>query len=135
MELGCGLGFTGISLSKKCAPSHYTFTDCHHQVLRKLAQNIALNFGQTGKPDTSVEGSENYQNEDEFEAFLDPVKDKLQSQLATWHHKDSEKIDIACLDWEQVSPHVLRAIPVDVVLAAGEYWLVCESEKRGAICM
>ncbi|XP_053392683.1 uncharacterized protein LOC123562779 [Mercenaria mercenaria] len=44
IELGCGLGLTGLTVCKQCRVNTYTFTDCHTQVLDLLAQNINHNF-------------------------------------------------------------------------------------------
>ncbi|XP_033729366.1 protein-lysine N-methyltransferase EEF2KMT-like [Pecten maximus] len=44
MELGSGLGLTGITVCRKCQMKSYTFSDCHHQVLYLLMKNIETNF-------------------------------------------------------------------------------------------
>ena len=44
MELGCGLGLTGLTVCKRCSVNTYTFTDCHTQVLDLLEKNIQYNF-------------------------------------------------------------------------------------------
>ncbi|KAL5018206.1 hypothetical protein ScPMuIL_003928 [Solemya velum] len=44
LELGCGLGLTGITLCRECSVQSYTFTDCHSQVLYLLSKNIECNF-------------------------------------------------------------------------------------------
>lgn len=44
MELGCGLGLTGLVVCRACKVSSYTFSDCHHQVLYLLAKNIENNM-------------------------------------------------------------------------------------------
>ena len=43
VELGCGLGLTGLIICRTCHPSHYVFTDCHQQVLQTLCENIEIN--------------------------------------------------------------------------------------------
>lgn len=43
LELGCGLGLTGLTVCTLCRPLSYTFTDCHHKVLSVLEQNLTLN--------------------------------------------------------------------------------------------
>ena len=45
LELGSGLGQTGLSILKQCHCKSFTFTDCHTQVLYLLARNIQLNLG------------------------------------------------------------------------------------------
>ena len=44
LELGAGLGFTGIALCLLCHPSRYTFTDCHDDVLHVLKENVGFNL-------------------------------------------------------------------------------------------
>ncbi|KAH0561535.1 hypothetical protein KQX54_017508 [Cotesia glomerata] len=43
VELGSGVGLTGITVLKTCRPKSYTFTDCHPRVLDLLEENIELN--------------------------------------------------------------------------------------------
>ncbi|KAG8042727.1 hypothetical protein G9C98_005367 [Cotesia typhae] len=43
VELGSGVGLTGITVLKTCKPKSYTFTDCHPRVLDLLEENIELN--------------------------------------------------------------------------------------------
>ncbi|XP_054275700.1 protein-lysine N-methyltransferase EEF2KMT [Macrosteles quadrilineatus] len=43
LELGCGLGLTGLSVSLVCRPLSYTFTDHHPSVLQAVEYNIQLN--------------------------------------------------------------------------------------------
>ncbi|KAL4239695.1 Protein fam86a [Mactra antiquata] len=60
LELGCGLGLTGLAISKVCNVKSYTFTDCNTQVLNLLAQNIELNFSdrqRTNKTTQDVKSS------------------------------------------------------------------------------
>ncbi|KAM9471321.1 protein-lysine N-methyltransferase EEF2KMT isoform 1-T1 [Salvelinus alpinus] len=43
LELGCGVGLTGIAVCRSCYPSSYVFSDCHLSVLHRLRDNIQLN--------------------------------------------------------------------------------------------
>ncbi|XP_074052432.1 protein-lysine N-methyltransferase EEF2KMT [Macrotis lagotis] len=43
LELGSGVGFTGLAICKMCSPKAYIFSDCHSQVLQQLRGNILLN--------------------------------------------------------------------------------------------
>ncbi|CAI9718797.1 Hypothetical predicted protein [Octopus vulgaris] len=52
LELGCGLGLTGIVICKYCQPTHFCFTDCHPQVLYLLSKNIELNMLQNNQSET-----------------------------------------------------------------------------------
>ncbi|KRT83598.1 methyltransferase, partial [Oryctes borbonicus] len=44
LELGAGVGLTGLVISLNCDPKTYYFTDCHSVVLETLCKNIRLNF-------------------------------------------------------------------------------------------
>ncbi|KAM4598347.1 protein-lysine N-methyltransferase EEF2KMT [Polymixia lowei] len=43
LELGSGVGLTGITVCRSCSPSRYVFSDCHPSVLHKLRDNVQLN--------------------------------------------------------------------------------------------
>ena len=43
LELGSGVGLTGIALCRSCKPRKYVFSDCHPTVLQKLRMNVELN--------------------------------------------------------------------------------------------
>ncbi|XP_062507802.1 protein-lysine N-methyltransferase EEF2KMT-like isoform X2 [Corticium candelabrum] len=44
IELGSGLGLTGITVVKYTAPTKYVFSDCHPVVLTLLQENVTLNL-------------------------------------------------------------------------------------------
>ncbi|KAI5634104.1 lysine methyltransferase domain-containing protein [Phthorimaea operculella] len=44
LELGSGVGFTGIAISKYCDINSITLTDCHNDVLKTIYENIQINF-------------------------------------------------------------------------------------------
>lgn len=43
LELGSGVGLTGITICRSCSPSRFFFSDCHPSVLQKLRANVQLN--------------------------------------------------------------------------------------------
>ncbi|XP_077490474.1 protein-lysine N-methyltransferase EEF2KMT isoform X1 [Amblyomma americanum] len=43
LELGCGVGLTGIVICKTCSPLTYTFTDGHCAVLQSVEENLGRN--------------------------------------------------------------------------------------------
>lgn len=43
LELGCGLGLTGLALCKLCSPSSLCFSDTHPRVLHCLRGNVEHN--------------------------------------------------------------------------------------------
>lgn len=43
LELGSGVGLTGVAVCHACKPKQYIFTDCHQSVLQRLQNNIQHN--------------------------------------------------------------------------------------------
>ncbi|NWS17129.1 EF2KT methyltransferase, partial [Pachyramphus minor] len=96
LELGSGIGFTGIAICKTCQPKTYIFSDCHHCVLRQLGENIQLNgFEVTWCIQTEPQGQE-------VEAQNCP----------------NPKLVVAELDWGSVTEKQLEGLQPDVVIAA-----------------
>ncbi|XP_061080759.1 protein-lysine N-methyltransferase EEF2KMT [Conger conger] len=48
LELGSGVGLTGVAVCRSCAPRRYVFSDCHPSVLQQLRNNARLNGLQVG---------------------------------------------------------------------------------------
>lgn len=48
LELGSGVGFTGITIAKHCKIDSILLTDCHEDVLNAICDNIEFNFPQKG---------------------------------------------------------------------------------------
>ncbi|XP_063821906.1 protein-lysine N-methyltransferase EEF2KMT isoform X2 [Ostrinia nubilalis] len=44
LELGSGVGFTGIVIGKFCQPESILLTDCHEDVLKTIEENVSINF-------------------------------------------------------------------------------------------
>ncbi|KAM6319967.1 protein-lysine N-methyltransferase EEF2KMT [Podargus strigoides] len=100
LELGSGIGFTGIAICKTCSPKTYIFSDHHHCVLKQLTENIRLN-GFVLEPETSP----CIQAESpgpEAEAVNDP----------------NPKLIVAELDWGSVTDKQLLDLQPDVIVAA-----------------
>ncbi|NXC46946.1 EF2KT methyltransferase, partial [Penelope pileata] len=95
LELGSGIGFTGLAICKTCAPRTYVFSDCHHGVLRQLAENIRLN-GFALEPDTA-----------------DPAQRESQGLKY-----QQPKLIVAELEWGSVPAKQLLELRADVVIAA-----------------
>jgi len=49
LELGCGVGLTGINVITVCRPKQYIFSDYNLAVLELLCKNIKLNFFRENK--------------------------------------------------------------------------------------
>lgn len=54
LELGSGVGLTGLVVCKACRPSCYTFTDGHESVVQVLKENVGINC-LPSTPDINVE--------------------------------------------------------------------------------
>uniref|UniRef100_A0A3B3USS0 Eukaryotic elongation factor 2 lysine methyltransferase n=1 Tax=Poecilia latipinna TaxID=48699 RepID=A0A3B3USS0_9TELE len=56
LELGSGVGLTGITVCRSCSPVRFVFSDCHAAVLEKLRENVRLNGLDCGKsPSVTVD--------------------------------------------------------------------------------
>ncbi|NXG48684.1 EF2KT methyltransferase, partial [Psilopogon haemacephalus] len=100
LELGCGVGFTGIAICKTCRPKRYIFSDCHPCVLHQLRQNILLN-GFTPGPDSAP-----------------GIQRKSQGQGAAGTSCQMPQVMVAELDWGSVTQRQLQDLQPDVILAA-----------------
>ncbi|CAG4911450.1 unnamed protein product [Colias eurytheme] len=49
LELGSGVGFTGICVAKLCEISSISLTDCHDDVINTINDNIQINFADANK--------------------------------------------------------------------------------------
>ncbi|XP_034276416.1 protein-lysine N-methyltransferase EEF2KMT isoform X1 [Pantherophis guttatus] len=103
LELGSGIGLTGIAVCKTCHPRWYVFSDHHKAVLQQLSENIHLN-SLTLEPESCshrTEGSPNHQG-------------RLDVNL----EGDHVRISVKELDWNLVSKDKLAKLQADVILAA-----------------
>ncbi|XP_038563866.1 protein-lysine N-methyltransferase EEF2KMT isoform X1 [Micropterus salmoides] len=56
LELGSGVGLTGITICRSCSPRRFVFSDCHFSVLQKLRNNVQLHgLTEQTSPAVSVE--------------------------------------------------------------------------------
>ncbi|XP_047212405.1 protein-lysine N-methyltransferase EEF2KMT-like [Girardinichthys multiradiatus] len=56
LELGSGVGLTGITVCRSCNPLRFVFSDCHSAVLEKLRENVRLNrLGEETSPAIRVD--------------------------------------------------------------------------------
>ncbi|KAK9732245.1 methyltransferase [Popillia japonica] len=55
LELGSGVGLTGLVVALNCEPKQYNFTDCHTKVLETLRDNISLNVNRSDNADNICE--------------------------------------------------------------------------------
>ncbi|NWZ73788.1 EF2KT methyltransferase, partial [Acrocephalus arundinaceus] len=100
LELGSGIGFTGIAICKTCQPRTFIFSDCHPHVLRQLEENIRLN-GFIPEPDVSWS-----------------IQTESQGQEVEGEKCQNPKVIVAELDWGSVTEKQLLDLSADVVIAA-----------------
>lgn len=106
MELGSGIGFTGLAICKTCNPKAYIFSDYHHCVLKQLVENIRLN-GFAVQPGTT-----------------DLIQPKSEGQEAEGKNYQQPKLIVAELDWGSVTEKQLLDLQPDVIIAAGTSHLI-----------
>ncbi|XP_071671467.1 protein-lysine N-methyltransferase EEF2KMT isoform X4 [Patagioenas fasciata] len=100
LELGSGIGFTGIAICKTCNPKTYIFSDHHHGVLKQLAENICLN-GFVLEPETTQH-----------------IQTETGGQEAEATNYQNPKLIVAELDWGSVTGKQLLDLQPDVIIAA-----------------
>ncbi|XP_068102931.1 protein-lysine N-methyltransferase EEF2KMT [Hyperolius riggenbachi] len=94
LELGSGIGLTGLAICKSCFPKKYIFSDCHQMVLQHLRDNICLNGFVLGKELESQEDTENTQ------------------------HSDIAQLSVMELDWDSITEQQLSRLEADVIIAS-----------------
>ncbi|XP_033630615.1 protein-lysine N-methyltransferase EEF2KMT-like isoform X2 [Asterias rubens] len=96
LELGSGMGLTGLTICKTCQPNGYIFSDCHDSVLKGLKENIAIN----------VPG--------------DPEQGSVAPEIDTEDTKGDRIPDISveCIDWKAFEKNDLQRLNAGVILAA-----------------
>ena len=88
MELGCGLGLTGVVACRTCGLRSYAFTDCHPQVLFLLAKNIETNLAHPPPSSSSSSSSQQPQPDSRDKKMFRKIKRQL--SLTT------DKTDVSC---------------------------------------
>ncbi|XP_060116439.1 protein-lysine N-methyltransferase EEF2KMT [Heteronotia binoei] len=100
LELGSGIGLTGITVCKTCRPRAYTFSDHHQCVLEELSENIRLNGLFVQCEHYSLAGEKCRDREAELAKLQGP------------------SITVAELDWNSVTEEELAKFQADVIIAA-----------------
>jgi len=125
VELGSGLGLTGITCCMLCHPQSYTFTDCHSDVLSLLAKNVQHNLGSYLESETNSATNTNCKHQSEEEIHFDSVE--LDVDTSVWDIdasqryaclKQDQRVRLCHLDWECVKSKLLQKLQSEIILAA-----------------
>ncbi|XP_044274463.1 protein-lysine N-methyltransferase EEF2KMT isoform X2 [Varanus komodoensis] len=100
LELGSGMGLTGITICKACHPRAYIFSDHHQCVLQQLSENIHLNG-------FFVESE-----------FFQQAPTSAETRKAKHTGPRGPGIVVAELDWHLVTKEQLAKLWAEVVIAA-----------------
>lgn len=100
LELGSGVGLTGLTIVNYCEPKTYYFSDCHPLVLNTLEENVKFNLidkqkNVCWKEIVSIDGL----------------------QLENTNSSKKIKVCIKNLNWEEIKTKV-KQIELDLVIAA-----------------
>lgn len=97
LELGSGIGLTGLCVALNCNPSRIALTDCHQSVLNSLCANVNLNTISKHCKETTCTTSR---------------------CLLSKTINGSTVLEVLNLPWEQVDEEFYKERAVDVILAA-----------------
>ena len=111
LELGSGLGLTGISIAKQCHCNSFTFTDCHTQVLYLLAKNIELNLASKTTNSSQLNDQENCDSDsskevgevNENDSDEPPILRRIKRQLSLKSGKLHENEDLELSEFSDAS--------------------------------
>ncbi|XP_049858527.1 putative protein N-methyltransferase FAM86B1 isoform X3 [Schistocerca gregaria] len=101
LELGSGVGLTGIATVLCCELRSYSFSDCHAAVLSTLCENVLLNLSTP--------------NDKDCHGFVDNVTKTTDNTLLRIKHKNTD-VAVMNLPWADVTKNTITE--VDFVLAA-----------------
>ena len=129
MELGCGVGLTGLVTLHCSRPKSYIFTDCNETVLNKVKENLQINgfFPSTSEQrhadifETCYEESTEIR-EDSRSLLLpqDVAECRTCSRFKDDVLEEDCRVFVHQLDWERCDLEEVEKCSPDVVLASGE---------------
>ncbi|CAH0701693.1 unnamed protein product [Spodoptera exigua] len=90
LELGSGVGFTGITIAKYCNTKSMVLTDCHDDVLKTICDNIQINFAQLQKQEENI---------------------------ITWFKDHNKSLGVTTLDWNAIDDFMEDMVP-DILIGA-----------------
>ena len=126
LELGCGVGLTGLVALHCSRPKTYTFTDCHETVLKKVRQNLQIN--NFSSSEQTQERRETFFEErtgisDNFKSlsFSQDVQGcRTCSMFQTGVMTEQCCASVCQLDWKTFTTEEIEKYNPDVILASGK---------------
>lgn len=101
LELGCGVGLTGMSVIAVCHPKQYVFSDYNTAVLDMLCENLRLNFPESNEQHDL------------------PVTCHSDSRLRLQSEFQQSDIRVIELKWEDIEKCTTKDLPSpDIIIGA-----------------
>ena len=101
LELGSGVGLTGLTVIKLCEPKIYYFSDCHPIVLRTLEENVRLNL-----------------LENKNDILWKEVLSNDRIEVEKINVNANMKVKIMSLKWVDINKLNIEQLKIDIVIAA-----------------
>ncbi|XP_046856374.1 protein-lysine N-methyltransferase EEF2KMT-like isoform X2 [Xenia sp. Carnegie-2017] len=125
LELGCGVGLSGLTALHYCRPKSYTFTDCNPKVLAKIKENLQINGFSC-----SVDSGNEKERHSVFKE-RDDTGDSFENSHGS-HHRllcctctpsdhvapKQSHVSVCLLDWDQCNFEEIEKFEQDIVLAS-----------------
>ncbi|XP_043471228.1 protein-lysine N-methyltransferase EEF2KMT [Leptopilina heterotoma] len=93
LELGSGIGLTGLTVINTCSPKQYTFSDCHPIVMNLLFKNLMTNFS----------------NKENFEKLSNQEKSDKRFEFEGKYNQQTE-VRAVNLKWEEMNNYLIDLI-------------------------
>ncbi|KAJ8917793.1 hypothetical protein NQ315_010699 [Exocentrus adspersus] len=107
LELGSGVGLTGLTVAMECSPKTVYLTDCHSLVLQTLSSNVKLNID---KDTTTDNDNDSIKTSEDFK----PIQKKC-----VYRSSEKRKVFVLNLPWEEINKESCRELrTINTVIAA-----------------
>ncbi|XP_076243638.1 protein-lysine N-methyltransferase EEF2KMT [Calliopsis andreniformis] len=100
LELGCGVGLTGLYIIKQCSPKQYIFTDSHRAVLQMASNNVKYNLSQ-------------------MKEMLNDESKSKDDRLVFKTQYNNTDVDVMELRWEDINEYINEhSVVPDIIIGA-----------------